>query len=100
MVSITFPLEDKLFEVVERFPWVNWSEVAREKLNKKRIFEEFIKTGMLSKEDQEFCDEIDWYPVDELPLKEKFIKELKEAREESSGKAKTIEEFNRWCESL
>ena len=84
MVSITFPLEDKLFSAIERFPWINWSELAREKLNKKRIFEEFIKTGTLSDKDQEFCDKIDWYPVDELELKEEFIKELKKARKEPS----------------
>ena len=100
MVSITLPIENKFLSMIERFPWVNWSEVAREKLNKKRIFEEFIKTGTLSKEDQEFCDEIDWYPVDELPLKEEFIKELKEAKKEPFGKAMTIEEFNNWCEKL
>ena len=58
---------------MEHFSWVNWSEVNREELNKKRIFEEFIKTGTLSTEDQEFCDKIDWYPVDELELKEEYI---------------------------
>lgn len=100
MVSITFPLEDKLFPIIERFPWVNWSEVTREKLNKKRIFEEFIKTGTLSKDGQEFCDKIDWYPVDEIPMKEEFIEELKRARKEPSGKAMTTAEFDKWCEEL
>jgi len=100
MVSITFPLEDKLFSVIERFPWINWSEVTREKLNKKRIFEEFIKTSTLSDEDQKFCDKLDWYPVDELKLKEEFVKELKEARKEPKGKAMTSEEFDKWCEEL
>lgn len=100
MVSITFPIEDRLFSCLESFSWVNWSEVVREKLNKKRIFEEFIKTGKLSDKDQEFCDSIDWYPVDELPLKEEFVKELKEARKEPSGKAMTPEEFKKWCKEL
>jgi len=78
MVSITFALEDRLFSILERFPWVNWSEVSREKVMKREIFEEFIKTGTLSEENQAFCDKIDWHPVDELPLKEEFVKELKE----------------------
>ncbi|MBA5942522.1 MAG: hypothetical protein H0M93_04270 [Methanophagales archaeon] len=42
------------------------------------IFEEFIETGELSADDQEFCDKIDWYPVDELPLKEEYVKKLKQ----------------------
>jgi len=100
MVSITFALEDKLFSFLERFPWVNWSEVSREKLMKRDIFDRFIKTGTLSNEDQEFCDKIDWYPVDWLELKESFVKELKEARNEPVGKPMTVEEFNKWCEEL
>ncbi len=78
MVSITFALEDQLFSILEGFPWVNWSEVSREKVMKREIFDRFIKTGTLSKADQEFCDRIDWHPVDELELKEEFVKELKE----------------------
>jgi hypothetical protein len=100
MVSVTFSLDNKIFSVIERFPWVNWSEVSKEKLNKKRIFEEFIKTGALSEEDQKFCDGIDWYPVDELPLKKEFVKELKKVRKEPAGKAMTVEKFDKWCKKL
>lgn len=100
MASLTFVVDKQLKRYLEHFSWVNWSEVNREELNKKRIFEEFIKTGGLSAEDQEFCDKIDWYPVDELELKEEFIEELKKARKEPSGKAMTIEEFDKWCEEL
>ena len=62
---------------MEHFSWVNWSEVNREELNKKRIFEEFIKTGTLSDEDQKFCDKMDWDPIDELEVKEEYIEKLK-----------------------
>ena len=48
------------------------------RLMKRDIFEEFIKTGELSAEDQEFCDRIDWYPVDELPLREEYVKKLRQ----------------------
>ncbi len=47
------------------------------KLMKQDIFERFIKTGELSEEDQEFCDKIDWYPIDELEVKEEYAKKLK-----------------------
>lgn len=100
MVSITVSLEEETTSKMEYFPWVNWSEVGREEALKKEIFERFIKTGTLSDDDQEFCDKIDWYPVDELELREEFVEELKKARKEPSGKSMSIEEFNKWCESL
>lgn len=100
MAGITIQVEPDFKSEIEHFSWVNWSALAREETLKKEIFERFIKTGTLSDEDQIFCDEIDWYPVDELPLKEEFIEELKRARKEPSGKAMTIEEFDKWCQSL
>lgn len=100
MASMTFVVDKQLKRDIEHFSWVNWSEVNREELNKKRIFEEFIKTGTLSAEDQEFCDKIDWYPVDELPLREEYVKKLKALRKKPAGKPMSLEEFNKWCDSL
>ena len=84
MVSVTISLDNELKAKVERFLWVNWSEVGREEALKKEIFERFIKTGALLDADQEFCDKIGWYPIDWLPLREEFIEELKKARKEPS----------------
>ncbi len=67
---------------------------------KKRIFEKFIKTGTLSEADQSFCDSIGWYPVDELPLKEEFVKELKDTRKKSSGKSMIAKDFDKLCKKL
>lgn len=100
MVSITVSLDDKVLSMLEQFSWINWSEVVREKLNKRRIFEEFIKTGELSPDDQEFCDRIGWYPIDELELKEEYIEKLKVLSKKPAGKPMTPEEFNKWCDSL
>ncbi|MBU0757641.1 MAG: hypothetical protein KKF44_06230 [Nanoarchaeota archaeon] len=77
MVSVIAPLESGLKQRLDKFPWVNWSEVARFEVNKRRIFEEYLKSRKLSQEDQDFCDEIDWHPVDELELKEEFVEKLK-----------------------
>ncbi|MBL7148357.1 MAG: hypothetical protein ISS82_06025 [Nanoarchaeota archaeon] len=77
MVSITVSVEDFFKERLKIFPWVNWSEVGREETLKRDIFDRFIKTRKLSEFDQEFCDLIDWHPVDELPLKEEYVKKLK-----------------------
>ncbi|MFH0978588.1 MAG: hypothetical protein V1837_04770 [Candidatus Woesearchaeota archaeon] len=35
MASITFALDTELKSRLEKFPWVNWSELAREELLKK-----------------------------------------------------------------
>ena len=93
MASLTFALDNQLKSDMEHFSWVNWSEVNREELNKKKIFEEFIKTGTLSEEDQKFCDELGWYPIDELPMKKSFVKELEKARDEPS-EPMTIKELD------
>lgn len=99
MVSITFSLDDRVFSVIKHFPWVNWSSVAKEELIKKKIFNRFIKDKMSAK-DEEFCERTGWDPLDEMEVREEFIKELKEAENEPSGKAMTLEEFNKWCDEL
>ena len=70
------------------------------KLMKQSIFERFIESRTLSADDQEFCDKIDWHPVDELPLKKEFVEELIKSSKKPHGKAMTIDEFNKRCESL
>jgi hypothetical protein len=92
MTSIVAPVEDDFKVRIEKFPWINWSGIAREEMNKRRIFEEYKKTRKLSKEDETFCEELDWHPVDELPLKEEFIKKLNEA-ESGHHKKMSMEEL-------
>lgn len=94
MASIIAPVDASFKTRIELFPWVNWSGVAREELNKKRIFEEFLKTRKVSKEDEKFCEKIDWHPVDELPLKKEFIEKLKKI-ESDSHKKLTLEELDK-----
>ena len=92
MVSITIPLDDETLAQIKQFPWVNWSEVAREKLMKREIFDKYLKTKKISKEDEIFCEEIDWHPVDELPLKEKYVRKLKQI-EKGPHSRMTLEEL-------
>jgi hypothetical protein len=100
MACIAVSFEAGLKQRLERFPWVNWSEAGREEALKREIFERYVKTRKLNEEDNKFCEQIDWHPVDELPLREEFVKELKKARCEKAGKPMTLEEFNKWCEGL
>lgn len=95
MASVTLSVTDQFKEQLKHFQWVNWSEIAKEETRKKLIFEKYIQTGVLSDEDGEFCDMIDWHPVDELPLKEEMIQKLKEAKKEKSIKVSTVAEIFR-----
>ena len=101
MANMNMSLEDEFVERLKHFSRVNWSFELREELIKKDIFERYIKSKSLSSSEQAFCDANDWHPVDELPMKEEFIKQLEEAsKRKSSGKAMTIEEFKKHWESL
>lgn len=93
MASITLPISDEFKDKLKGLSWINWSEIAREETAKKLIFENYVKTGVLSDDDWEFCERIDWHPVDELPMKEESVKRLKAAKKEKSIKLKSVSEI-------
>ena len=95
MVSIVVPLEEKQKMELGDFPWVNWSEVVREYIMQREIFEEFMRTGKVSDKDREFCEETGWHPVDWLPLKEEFVKEIKRIEKGRYSKPMTVKEFKK-----
>ncbi len=90
MANVTLSISEEFKAQLKSLLWVNWSELAREEALKKIIFEKYIKTGQLADEDCDFCQRIDWHPVDELPLKEEFIKKMELIRKEKSIKHKSI----------
>ncbi len=93
MASITLSITDQFKEQLKHFQWVNWSEIAKEETRKKLIFEKYLETGNVSDEDWKFCDEIDWHPVDELPLKEEFVQKLKKVKKEKSIKVSSVSDI-------
>jgi len=93
MVNVVLTVPDHVKNEITQFPWVNWSEVAREEVLRKEIFERYLKTGRLTDEDWEFCEKIDWHPVDELPLKDKFIERLKETEKGRFIKVESLDEL-------
>ena len=100
MACITISVEKSFKERLERFPWVNWSQIGREELLKRYIFDKYVKTGELSKDEEKFCETIDWHPVDELPLKEEFVKKLKKIKRDSHSKPMTPADAKKWLEEL
>ncbi len=100
MACITVPMDKTFKERLARFPWINWSEIGREEMLKRYIFDKYIKTGKMTKEEEKFCEKIDWHPVDELPLKEEFIKKLKKVRKGPYSKPMNSTELKKWFEDL
>ena len=96
MTSITLSISDYLRSLLGTFEWVNWSEISREEILKKIIFEKYLATKIISDEDWKFCEKIDWHPVDELPMKEEFKRKLEKIKKEKSIKLKSVSEiFNK-----
>ncbi|MDO9517599.1 MAG: hypothetical protein Q7J10_06055 [Methanosarcinaceae archaeon] len=93
MVNVVLTVSDHVKSELGHFSWINWSEVAREEVFKRATFEKYLKTGELSDEDWEFCDRIDWHPVDDLPLKKEFIDRLKKADEGKFIKVNSIDDI-------
>ena len=97
MASLTLSVSDEFKNKLKGFLWVNWSEIAREEALKKLIFENYIKIGSITDEEWEFCEKIDWHPVDELPLKEEFKKELERRKKEKSIKLNSVSDIFKTC---
>jgi hypothetical protein len=76
VVSINLALEEHIIKEMLAYHHINWSAVARMEANKKRIFEQYMKTKDMTDEDANFCENIDWHPVDELPIRKEFIKKI------------------------
>ena len=92
MASITLSVNEEFKNQLKQYLWINWSEIAREEAMKKLIFENYIKTGSLSDEEWEFCEKKDWHPVDELPLKEEFKREIEKRKKEKFIRLKSVDE--------
>ena len=59
MVSLTLSVTEDFKKDLKSLSWVNWSEIAREEVTKKLIFEKYIKRGILSDDEDKFFESID-----------------------------------------
>ena|SRR3989344_8984612 len=62
-------------------------------LLKQDISNRYKEIGEITDEDWEFCEQIDWHPVDELPPKPEHIELLKKALKETGKVYSSAEEF-------
>ena len=97
MPSLTLSVSDEFKAQLKNFLWVNWSEIAREEATKKIIFENFLKNKNISDEEWKFCEKTDWHPVDELPIKEEYIKKLETIKKEKSIKFNSVSDIFKNC---
>lgn len=100
MACITVSVDENFKKRLDRFPWVNWSEIGREELLKRYIFDTYMKTGKLTKNEKKFCEQIDWHPVDELPIKEEYIRKLKRNRKILRSKPMEPKDLKKWFAEL
>jgi hypothetical protein len=100
MPCITISVDKKFKERLSRFSWINWSEIGREELFKRYLFEKYIKTGELAKDEEKFCEKIDWHPVDELPIKKEFVKKVGEIRKSTYSKPIKPDQLKQWFKEL
>ena len=63
------------------------------RLLKQDIFNRYKETKEVTDEDWEFCEAIDWHPVDELPPKPEHIELLKKSLKETGKVYSSAEEF-------
>ena len=94
MVSLTMSVSEEFKAEIKHFSWVNWSELSREEALKKEIFDNFIKTGKLSKEEEKFCEMTNWDPIDELEVREEYVEKLKRL-ERGPHSSITLEELDK-----
>lgn len=83
MSTLTIPIDDDLYDKIQIHSWVKWSKVAQDEIRKRKILEIYIRDKIISEEDAEFCEMIDWHPVDELPLKQEIIEKVQKADKKS-----------------
>ena len=100
MACITISIDKTFKDRLTRFSWINWSQIAREELQKRYLFEKYVNTGELSKDEEHFCEQIDWHPVDELPIKKDFIKKLSGIRKGTNLKPMTSSQVKQWLHEL
>ncbi len=92
MSTLTIPIDDKLYDRVQSFSWVRWSKVVQDGIRKRKIREVYLREKSISEADVAFCEEVDWHPVDELPIRQEVIDKLKKSNKRSLAAVRNVSE--------
>ena len=95
MSTLTIPIDDELYEKVRSLSWVRWSRVVQEGIRKRKILETYIRDKSISEADAAFCENMDWHPVDELPIKQHVIEDIRKAHKRSLIPVKDVSDIFR-----
>ncbi len=101
MAIVTVSVPDRLKEEMGKVDWVNWSSIARrafiDTLKDVKELEIRKKVRKISEIDDNDTREVkDEIVKDVIRSTTRTIKDLKSGKQ----KAMTLEEFNKWCDSL
>ena len=100
MACITINVDSSFKKRLEQFNWVNWSAVGRQEIMKRYLFEKYRKTGKLTEDENKFCEQIDWHPVDELGLRKEFIEKIKQIRKEKYTKKINSKDLEKYFDDI
>jgi len=99
-MNVTLSLDKNLSQIITANKYIKWTEIARDAIRQKaidirkaEIFNKYVKKEELTKEDYNFIEEIDWHPVDELPLKKEFVKDMKKSDSEKRVAVKNVDDL-------
>jgi len=78
-MNLTLSIPKDIEETMKELPKIKWTVVAREAINQRKlvILDRYLRRKELTDKEYAFMDRIDWHPVDELELREEYVKKLK-----------------------
>ncbi len=107
-MNITLSIDKNLEAIIKESKYIKWTEIARDairekaiELKKEELFNRYMKKEKLSDKAHKWMEEIDWHPVDELELKDVFVKEIKKIKIENKNRKITkIKDINKHFDNL
>jgi len=83
-MNLTLSIPKDIEETMKELPKIKWTVVAREAIKEEAInqrklviLDRYLRRKELTDKEYAFMDRIDWHPVDELELRDEYVKKLK-----------------------
>ena len=99
-MNLTMSLSGAEEEIVKTNRHIKWTEIARKaireeaiKLKKMELLSKYLDKKPITAQEWKLMDKIDWHPVDEVELKDSFVKDIIKASRGKSTKVNSIKEL-------